>query len=129
MRPRIVKVYAPASISNLGPGFDVLGIAIDKPGDMVIATRVRETGVHFSLRTNQEGIPADPSKNVAAHVASLMLEEFHPAFGIKLLLEKKMPIGSGLGSSGASSVAAAVDRKSTRLNSSHIQKSRMPSSA
>ena len=108
MRPRIVKVYAPASISNLGPGFDVLGIAIDKPGDMAIATRVPETGVHFSLRTDQEGIPADPSKNVAAHVASLMLEEFHPAFGIKLLLEKKMPIGSGLGSSGASSVAAAV---------------------
>ena len=55
-----------------------------------------------------EDVPADAHSNVAAHVAQLMLEEFHPPFGVKMLLEKRMPIGSGLGSSAASSVAAAV---------------------
>ena len=108
MKPRAVRVYAPASISNLGPGFDVLGIAIDHPGDFAVARRTREHGLHFSVKTTQEGIPASTKENVAAHVASLLLNEYKPLFGIELVLEKKMPIGSGLGSSGASSVAAAV---------------------
>jgi len=108
MRSRTVRVYAPASISNLGPGFDVLGIAIEKPGDIAVASRTPEQGLTFSLRTMQEGIPSEPDKNVAAHVATLMLEEFRPPFGIDLRLDKMMPLGSGLGSSGASSVAAAV---------------------
>src|SRR5258706_5507883 len=108
MKPRSVRVYAPASISNLGPGFDVLGIAIDSPGDYATARRVPTPGVHFSLHTDQKGIPSSAAENVAAHVATLMLEEFKLPFGIDLLLEKKMPLGSGLGSSGASSVAAAL---------------------
>ena len=108
MNPRAVKVYAPASISNLGPGFDVLGIAIDKPGDYVIARRQREKGLTFSVRTDQEGIPVEASQNVAAYVASLVLDEMKPAFGVNLTLHKRMPVGSGLGSSAASSAAAAV---------------------
>jgi homoserine kinase len=53
-------------------------------------------------------VPVDAQSNVAAHVAMLMLDEFHPPFGVKMVLEKRMPIGSGLGSSAASSVAAVV---------------------
>ena len=108
MKEKRVRVFAPASISNLGPGFDVLGLAIDKPGDYVVAERTRGKGLTFFVHTDQEKIPATITDNVAAHVASLMLEEFKPEFGVKMVLEKMMPMGSGLGSSAASSVAAAV---------------------
>lgn len=108
MRPRKTRVFAPATIANLGSGFDVLGIAIDKPGDVVVAERQPAPGLTFSVRTTHADVPVDARSNVAAHVAMLILEEFRPPFGVKMTLEKRMPIGSGLGSSAASSVAAAV---------------------
>src|ERR1041385_4321089 len=108
MRAHSVRVYAPATISNLGPGFDILGLAIDRPGDFVTAGRTKEKGLSFSLRTDPRGIQSDPRKSVAAYMASLLMEELHPPFGIRMVLEKKMPLGSGLGSSAASSAAAIV---------------------
>ncbi|MDL1892849.1 homoserine kinase [Sphingobacteriales bacterium CHB3] len=102
-----VTVFAPATIGNAGSGFDVIGIAIDKPGDIVVASRSKQPGLHFSLRVSSREVPPDLS-NVAAHVAQLMLDEFKPGFGIDLTLHKKMPVGSGLGSSAASSVASVV---------------------
>ncbi len=108
MRAKSVRVYAPATISNLGPGFDVLGLAIEKPGDFVTAERMSGKGLSFSLKTSQSGIPSDPRKNVAAYMALLLMDELKPPFGIKMTLEKKMPLGSGLGSSAASSAAAIV---------------------
>lgn len=108
MRPRSVKIFAPATVSNLGPGFDVLGVALEKPGDFVVARRTKERGLSFSVNTAQTHVPQDPNKNVAAYVARLMLDEYRPAFGVQLALQKSMPIGSGLGSSAASSVAAAM---------------------
>ncbi|MGB2869603.1 MAG: homoserine kinase [Bacteroidota bacterium] len=107
MRPARVKVFAPATIANLGSGFDVLGIAIDEPGDIVVAERTREPGLDFSVQTKQGDIPPG-SKNVASHVARLLLDNIMPPFGIKMVLHKQMPIGSGLGSSAASSVASVV---------------------
>jgi homoserine kinase len=108
MKPRAVRVFAPATISNLGPGFDVIGIAVHKPGDEVLAERQPATGLNFSVETLQPDVPRDAERNVAARVALRMLEEFKPPFGIRMVLRKLMPIGSGLGSSAASSVAAAV---------------------
>lgn len=101
-----VKVFAPASISNVGPGFDVLGIAIEQPGDIVIAERTPKRGLHFLLQQDSVVVPTDIN-NVAAHVAQLMINTLQPNFGITLTLQKLMPIGSGLGSSGASAAAAA----------------------
>ena len=108
MTPLCVRVFAPASISNLGPGFDVLGIAIRKPGDFVVAERCKKPGLFFTLDSPVDDIPTSGRENVAGHVASLMLRELKPGFGIRMTLQKKMPLGSGLGSSGASSVASAV---------------------
>ncbi|MCX6145329.1 MAG: homoserine kinase [Ignavibacteriales bacterium] len=108
MKPRSVKTYAPATISNLGPGFDTLGVAINSPGDTVVARRRSEPGLGFSVATKNAGVPLDAKKNVASFVASLLLNEKHPSFGIEMILHKSMPVGSGLGSSAASSVAAAV---------------------
>lgn len=108
MTPRAVKTFAPATISNLGPGFDVLGVAINKPGDCVVACRQKESGLSFSVKTPYLEVPQDPQKNVGAFVAHLMLRELNPPFGVRMVLQKLMPIGSGLGSSAASSVASAV---------------------
>ncbi len=108
MKPKKVTVFAPATIANLGSGFDVLGLAIEQPGDFVLAERQRNPELTFSLRTRQNDVPADAKTNVAGHVARLMLNEFRPPFGIRMILDKRMPIGSGLGSSAASSVASVV---------------------
>lgn len=103
-----VRAFAPATISNLGPGFDVLGLAINQPGDYVLARKQRTPGLLFSVRSSCGEVPTDPHQNVAAYVATLMLEEFRPPFGMEMILLKRMPVGSGLGSSAASSVASAV---------------------
>jgi homoserine kinase len=108
MNTKKVKVFAPATIANLGSGFDVIGIALEQPGDFVVAKRKHEAGLAFSVHTKFEDIPTDPTMNVAGHVALLMLDDLRPPFGMSLRLDKRMPVGSGLGSSAASSVAAAV---------------------
>ncbi len=108
MIARSVKTFAPATVSNLGPGFDVLGVALENPGDFVIARRTEKGRFCFSVSTADADVPQDPKKNVAAYVAQLMLRELQPSFGVHLALQKKMPIGSGLGSSAASGVAAAM---------------------
>jgi homoserine kinase len=108
MKPKSVKTYAPATISNLGPGFDTLGVAINAPGDTVVARRRSEPGLGFSVVTTNAGVPLDIKKNVASYVSTLLINEKHPSFGVEMILHKSMPVGSGLGSSAASSVAAAV---------------------
>jgi homoserine kinase len=108
MIPRSVKAFAPATVSNLGPGFDVLGVALHKPGDVVFASRQVERDLVFSVKTSQAQVPLNSRSNVAAYVAELIMHEMKPPFGIRMVLHKSMPIGSGLGSSAASSVAAAM---------------------
>lgn len=103
-----VTVFAPATIANVGPGFDALGLAIDRPGDKITATRTDKQGVTLQIRGSRAGLPKSPKDNVAVHVAQLMLSELAPKLGVKLELTKGMPVGSGLGSSAASSVAAVV---------------------
>jgi homoserine kinase len=110
LKRKTVKVFAPATIGNVGSGFDVIGIALHEPGDIVVASRTKPEGVHFALRktTRAVSLPTEATKNVAGYVAQLMMDEFKPGFGVKLTLHKGMPVGSGLGSSAASSVASVV---------------------
>ncbi len=100
-----VRVRAPATLSNLGPGFDVLGLALDGLYDAVEAEARDQPGVSL-VATGPFGdrIPLDPAQNVAAYAASRVIG----ARGLHLVIEKQIPPGSGLGSSAASSVAAAV---------------------
>jgi homoserine kinase len=106
-----VRVFAPASVSNLGPGFDVLGLALPRPGDLVEAEWSQEPGIRIAEITGDGGLlSADPDLNVAGIAAAAVLSELShrgQAPGIVLRLNKQMPLASGLGSSAASSVAAA----------------------
>ena len=103
-----VQVFAPATASNLGPGFDVLGLALERPGDLVEAERRDQPGVEIVEVTGADSLTTDPEQNVVGIAASAALERLGAAQGVRLWLHKQMPLGSGLGSSAASSVAGAV---------------------
>ncbi|GBD89827.1 homoserine kinase [bacterium BMS3Abin04] len=103
-----IKVFAPATVSNVGCGFDTIGFAIDKPGDIVTLKLRFDGKVRITKITGDNGVlPADIKKNTAT-VAILELLKYYKdkSIGVDLEIRKKMPIGSGLGSSAASSVAA-----------------------
>lgn len=102
-----VKVFAPATVANVVCGFDVLGFAINAPGDEVIMRKVSAPGVRITKITGDEGrLPIDPKKNtVSASVQHYLNHIGRPDMGLEIELHKKMPIGSGLGSSSASTVA------------------------
>jgi homoserine kinase len=101
-----IRVFAPASIGNIGIGFDIMGMAIERPGDEVVARLSNQPGVRIVRITGGDGLPMDALKNTAG-VAVLRLMEHLGATGrgIELEIHKKMPSGSGLGSSAASAVA------------------------
>ncbi|HEX9109259.1 MAG TPA: homoserine kinase, partial [Longimicrobiales bacterium] len=102
-----VRVFAPASLSNLGPGFDVLGLALAAPGDIVLARRSAQPGVRIVRASG--GVPTDATRNTAGIAAlATLLRAGMPDVGIELEVEKGMAIGTGLGSSAASAAAAAT---------------------
>lgn len=114
-----VRVFAPASVSNLGPGFDILGLAIEEPGDVVEAEFSETPGVEIVEITGEGGVlPIDAARNVAGVAAMDLLKRLRvrglaeaapdPRAGVRIHLHKRMPLASGLGSSAASSVAGAV---------------------
>ncbi len=105
MRER-ATAYAAGSASNLGPGFDCLGVALSGAGDTVTAVRT-ESGVRV-LSVSDERIPLDPSRNTAAIAASAVLRRAGAAGGVDLTIEKGLPLAGGLGGSAASAVAGAV---------------------
>lgn len=106
-----MRVFAPATVSNVGPGFDVLGFALHRPGDTVEAERSDVPGVALAGITGDGGaLPVDAARN-SASVAARAVWERAPGGrppGIRLHLHKGMPLASGLGSSGASAAAGAV---------------------
>ena len=106
--PAEITAFAPATVANLGPGLDVLGLALSAPGDRVTARRAEGRGVTMAVVTGDGGaLPLDPAKNTAGIAATATLAKAGIETGVALTLEKGMPIGSGLGSSAASAAAAA----------------------
>ncbi len=103
-----VRVFAPATVANMICGFDVLGFAVEAPGDEVTMTKVKQLGVRITSIKGDDGrLPLDPEQNTVSACAMKVLEDLGLAeeFGVEIELVKHMPIGSGLGSSSASTVA------------------------
>jgi homoserine kinase len=107
-----IRVEAPASSANLGPGFDVFAIALDKPRDAVrlrigSSSGARGPSVKMASVTGLE-VPRAEAENGACIVCLEMAKQLGVLKEITVDLEKKVPIGRGMGSSGASAAAAAV---------------------
>ena len=107
LRGNTIKVFAPATVANVVCGFDVLGFAVNAPGDEVVMRITDIPGVIISKITGDNGrLPLDADKNtVSASVQHYLKHINRPDIGVDIELHKKMPIGSGLGSSSASTVA------------------------
>ncbi len=107
--PAIARAFAPATVANVGCGFDILGFAVAAPGDEVIARRCETPSVTIACITGDGGqLPREASANTAGAAALALLAHLGDPTGIELELHKHMPLGSGLGSSAASAVAAVV---------------------
>lgn len=106
---KTIKVFAPASIGNVSCGFDVLGLAVDNPGDVVEASFNNSNRVVVNNILGDRGLlPREADKNTAGVAVLAFLKHIHSSQGIDLVLHKNLPLGSGLGSSAASAVAAVV---------------------
>lgn len=107
MNSKSIKVFAPATVANVVCGFDILGFAVNQPGDELVMKTTKTPGVIIENIIGDEGkLTRDPLKNtVSACVISLLKHLGRNDVGFSISLEKKMPLGSGLGSSAASAVA------------------------
>lgn len=108
MRDR-VRIWGPASLSNLGPGFDTLGVALSGVGDIVEVASSPTPGVQVLPGGGVWEAPRDPNLNTAARAAAWILTQVDgPVTGLSIRIFKGLRPGSGLGSSAASAAAAAL---------------------
>jgi len=107
-----VRVFAPATVANVAVGYDILGFAINRPGDEIVARfnpAIKGLKITAITGTGDKVLPYDVEQNTAGVAAQRLLEHLgETEVGIELEVHKRMPFGSGLGSSAASSAGAVV---------------------
>jgi homoserine kinase len=109
MNDRLVSAFAPATVSNVGCGFDVLGFALEAPGDHVTARFASAGGVTIESISGDNGrLPREAARNTAGVAAQALLTALNEPRGVTLAIEKGLPLASGLGGSAASAAAAVV---------------------
>lgn len=101
------KAFAPATLSNLGSGFDLLGLALDQPGDFVTASFGERSGIHITQITGYKN-DISKTKNSALTAVEALLTHLNRSDNIELKIKKGYPHSSGMGSSAASAVAAVI---------------------
>ena len=99
-----MTVKAPSSTANLGPGFDVFGLAVDAFFDEITLTK-KKSGISI---ITEDSIPTNPNNNTAGLVVKNMIKKFKIKDGIEIKIKKGVPAGFGMGSSAASAAATAV---------------------
>ena len=100
---------APCSTANLGPGYDVFGLALDALEDKVKVSRASSDGEgRISIKNSDQAIPSTPESNSAGLVAKKMMQDFEISDNTEIEVTKGVPSGYGVGSSAASAVAAAM---------------------
>src|SRR5687768_1733222 len=109
MHNQSARIFTPASIGNVSRGFDVLVLAATAPGDEVIVTLNDSRIVTIKSIVGGDGrVPAEPEKNTASVAVVEYLKFINSNQGAEITLYKNLPLGSGMGSSAASAVAAVV---------------------
>ena len=109
MTDRVVTAFAPATVSNVACGFDVLGFALEAPGDEVTARPGRVPACSIDDITGDAGrLPREAARNTAGVAAQALLTALGERRGVALSIGKGLPLASGLGGSAASAAAAVV---------------------
>jgi homoserine kinase len=105
-KKKTIRVFAPATVANLACGFDIMGLAIDEPGDIVEITP-NKSGDLFITKITGDGkkLSRNPFENTVTVSIAAFLQHSGLKQGFDIVLHKQMPLGSGLGSSAASSAA------------------------
>ena len=103
-----IKVSAPATVANVCCGFDILGFSVDAPCDEVILTLTGKEVVMKSIIGDGGRLPLECNKNTASVAVQSYLNAINESAGVEIELIKNLPLGSGMGSSAASAVAALV---------------------
>jgi homoserine kinase len=107
--PERATAFAPASVGNVAIGFDILGFAVGALGDRVTVTRTAEPDVAIrAVRGVVQEISREARANTAGRALLALQEAVQPGFGFAVEIDKGIPLGSGLGGSAASAVAAVV---------------------
>lgn len=108
MADKWIKVAAPATISNIGPGFDIFGMALGNPYDVIEGRKI-DSGIVITEVSGpgKESIPTDPDKNSVSIAAAEVLRRCDADFGIEIKIKKGIRPCSGIGSSGASAAGGA----------------------
>lgn len=102
-----VIVHSPGTVANLVCGFDILGLALSEPYDIMEVTLIDEPKVTIQ-NLDTFNLPVEPEKNVAGVVLISVMEKLNNQFGFDVRIEKHIKPGSGIGSSAASAAGAAV---------------------
>lgn len=106
-----VTVYAPASMGNVGVGFDLLGAALAPLDGQLLGDKVSVSAAAQGINLTASGrwadkLPSDPQQNIVYQCGQFFVEKLNSQQGLNLHLQKNLPVGSGLGSSASSVVAA-----------------------
>ncbi|RAJ06873.1 homoserine kinase [Chitinophaga skermanii] len=103
-----IKVFAPATVANVACGFDVIGLALDNPGDEIEMSLSDTPGIKI-LGINGADLPLEPSKNVCGVALQALMQKYEDKnVGFEMTITKNIQPGSGIGSSAASAAGAVV---------------------
>jgi homoserine kinase len=102
-----IKIAVPSTVANLVCGFDILGMALNHPFDIMELELIDEPIINIK-HTDDYDLPADAEKNVAGVALRALMDEYGKNIGFNLTVQKNIKPGSGLGSSAAGSAGAVV---------------------
>ncbi len=102
-----VKVKCPGTLSNLCCGFDILGLALEEPCDIIELRKTTTTGIRIQ-HLDAYNLPLDPKQNIAGVALQAMLDHLQSSQGFEIIIEKNIKPGSGIGSSAASAAGVVV---------------------
>src|SRR4028118_1021771 len=101
-----IRVFSPATVANVACGFDVLGFALESPGDEIEVRLRAEPGITVINKTKDTVFPADVNKNTAVVSLQAYLQHIQSEQGFEITFHHKIKPGSGIGSSSASAAAS-----------------------